>query len=108
MRTVAVSPSPWRAWIEICDISLKDLVITSRPPRGGRGLKFAVRSPVTGVPALSPSPWRAWIEMVTREEKNIYRIVALPTEGLSLSQQKKFLSNSPLTHLPITQKYVII
>ena len=79
------SPSPRRAWIEMDRILSPDTLRRSRPPHGGRGLKFlgAIRlgrdylcRPPHGGRGLkcdsterartappSPSPRRAWIEI---------------------------------------------
>ena len=58
------SPSPRRAWIEIkykIDYRNSD---RSRPPHGGRGLKFC-DGDYPNQHNASPSPRRAWIEMTT-------------------------------------------
>ena len=39
-KPIGRSPSAGRAWIEISTIGTTPQSINSRPPRGGRGLKF--------------------------------------------------------------------
>ena len=80
-----LSPSSRRAWIEILSALLLMSSSSSRPPRGGRGLKYSVKADIerrtAGRPPrggrglkysdhfqpttlrLSPSSRRAWIEI---------------------------------------------
>ena len=58
-----LSPSPRRAWIEICfGISLFRVSLC-RPPHGGRGLKSIRELVQKDGKTESPSPRRAWIEI---------------------------------------------
>ena len=97
------SPSPRRAWIEMCSVLSLFFSRKSRPPHGGRGLKWYqgaqinisnCRPPHGGrglkwscllmKPVLfgSPSPRRAWIEIRLSPASAVLRLVALPTEGV--------------------------
>ena len=96
-----MSPSPRRAWIEITidNSTIKQLI--SRPPHGGRGLKFPAfdfkigddRRPPHGGRGLkyfqsfdktlntwSPSPRRAWMEIIAIVIMSIV-IVGRPPHG---------------------------
>ena len=75
------SPSPRRAWIEICRFGRSRMCLSSRPPHGGRGLKYnCFGGAFAG--GSSPSPRRAWIEILPRIPPQRPCTVALPTEGV--------------------------
>ncbi len=37
------SPSAWRAWIEMISVCMAAIASDSRPPHGGRGLKYRLK-----------------------------------------------------------------
>ena len=56
----------------------------SRPPRGGRGLKWVNAERVISPPLESPSSRRAWIEICTRICQNLERVGRPPRGGRGL------------------------
>ena len=76
-----MSPSPWRAWIEIQVRKRLTRPLMGRPPRGGRGLKYQEYI-LFGIRTASPSPWRAWIEIFFALITMFDSVVALPVEGV--------------------------
>ena len=61
----STSPSPRRAWIEIFFLLFLPVWKNRRPPHGGRGLKYCRELYIFDY-YLSPSPRRAWIEILCR------------------------------------------
>jgi len=66
-QPVPTSPSSRRAWIEIVTLAALAREQPSRPPRGGRGLKFFMLHFWCTV-KTSPSSRRAWIEIAPRAQ----------------------------------------
>ena len=63
MLPILVSPPSRGAWIEIVIVSGVEWMQSSRPPRGGRGLKLYPRVS-TEEQAKSPPSRGAWIEIM--------------------------------------------
>ena len=62
MLPILVSPPSRGAWIEIVIVSGVEWMQSSRPPRGGRGLKLHTLS-TARPPTASPPSRGAWIEI---------------------------------------------
>ena len=77
------SPSSRRAWIEIKSERYYFDAAASRPPRGGRGLKFFQFFVDLLEQGMSPSSRRAWIEILDAIELHLsQQAVALLAEGV--------------------------
>ena len=78
-----LSPSSRRAWIEILTKKPKKAFLGSRPPHGGRGLKFLHRR-LCKIGAVSPSSRRAWIEITVFVRLNPLAVGRPPHGGRGL------------------------
>ena len=79
------SPSPRRAWIEICTLPLLGLKHKSPSPRRAW---IEIPMECTYLPTgQSPSPRRAWIEIFRGKYDKQRLPVALPTEGVDRNDQ---------------------
>ena len=76
------SPSSRRAWIEIKSERYYFDAAASRPPRGGRGLKFFQFFVDLLEQGMSPSSRRAWIEIKRLPTQWVIPTVALLAEGV--------------------------
>ena len=80
--TVAISRPPHGGrGLKFIFIPPIEALAPCRPPHGGRGLKLLFVNLLVGI-VSSPSPRRAWIEMLYRVKKVAFISVALPTEGV--------------------------
>ena len=76
------SPPARGAWIEISRYSPKDNCARSRPPHGGRGLKYLNHRAVLDVAPRSPPARGAWIEIAALRWSFMPENVAPRTGGV--------------------------